>query len=470
MPAQVIELPYRSDSAHWFACIADLPWAAFLDSNAQACWGRPGSRYDIITADPGETLIVRGETAETRDMKGGVARSRADPFRLLRERLGPPTQPLEGIPFAGGALGYFAYDLGRRLERLPDRQRRRSGLPDLALGFYDWALVADHQAQRVRLVSHHRSDAARARLRWLERRFRSGVDRSDPEPFRVTGPLRCNLDRAAYVAGFEAIQDYIRAGDGYQVNYARQFSAPATGSAWRAYLGLRAVNPAPYAAFLALPFVKILSSSPEQFLEVRAGRVTTRPIKGTRPRGADATEDDRQAEALRRSVKDRAENLMIVDLLRNDLGRVCRPGSIRVPRLYALESFASVHHLVSIVTGELAAGRDAVDLLRAAFPGGSITGAPKLRAMEIIEELEPERRGVYCGAIGYLGVDGAMDANIAIRTLTYAQGEIRFGAGGGIVADSEAAAEFQETEDKAARLRQWLARAASDGSRLGSQA
>ena len=462
-----IELPYQADSADLFARIADLPWAAFLDSNASACGGHPGSRYDILTADPDETLIVRGEAAEIRSA-AGIRRSRADPFQLLREGLGSPVEPIEDIPFAGGALGYFAYDLGRRVERLPRWSRDRQGLPEMAVGFYDWAVVVDHARQRTRLVAHDHGDDARERLRQVERRLRRGEDRSDREPFRVTGPVRCNLGRSDYAAGFRAIRDYIHEGDCYQINYARQFSAPAMGSAWRAYRGLRAVNPAPYGAFLDLPFVKILSSSPEQFLEVRAGRVTTRPIKGTRPRGADEREDRERAEALRRSAKDRAENLMIVDLLRNDLGRVCRPGSIRVPHLYALESFASVHHLVSTVTGELEWGRDTVDLLRACFPGGSITGAPKVRAMEIIEELEPERRGVYCGAVGYLGRDGAMDTNVAIRTLTYADGLMRFGAGGGIVADSEEEAEFRETEDKAARLRRLLE--AGGGGKCGEQA
>ena len=446
-----IELPYQTDSASLFTRIADLPWAVFLDSNFPACAGHPGSRYDILTADPHETLVVRGDVAEIRGTEG-VVRSHGDPFALLRERLGPRAEPVEDIPFAGGAVGYFAYDLGRRIERLPCKSRDSQCLPEMALGFYDWALVVDHREKRTRLVSHGRHGDIDDRLRSLERRFRSADDRSDPEPFRVTGPLRCTIGREDYAAGFRTIQHYIREGDCYQVNYARRFSAPAVGSAWRAYLELRAINPAPYGAFLDLPFVKVLGSSPEQFLEVRGGRVTTRPIKGTRPRGADERQDRQRAESLRNSPKDRAENLMIVDLLRNDLGRSCRPGSIRVPGLHALESFASVHHLVSTVTGELAEDRDAVSLLRGCFPGGSITGVPKVRAMEIIEALEPERRGVYCGAVGYLGYDGAMDTNIAIRTMTYVQGEVHFGAGGGIVADSVEATEFQETEDKAARL------------------
>jgi para-aminobenzoate synthetase component 1 len=226
----------------------------------------------------------------------------------------------------------------------------------------------------------------------------------------------------------------------------------ARGEPWLAYRTLRRINAAPFSAYLSTPYGQILSASPEQFLKLSAGSVETRPIKGTRPRSSDPAQDRAAAAALQMSVKDRAENLMIVDLLRNDLGKTCAPGSVKVPKLFALESFATVHHLVSTVTGRLAAGYDALDLLRGCFPGGSITGAPKLRAMEIIEELEPHRRGVYCGAIGYLGFDGGMNTNIAIRTAVHSEGTMRFWAGGGIVADSVMEAEYQESFDKAAAM------------------
>jgi len=228
-----------------------------------------------------------------------------------------------------------------------------------------------------------------------------------------------------------------------------------------AYQALRVINPALFAAFLSTPYAQVLSASPERFLKVENGRVETKPIKGTRPRAGHARLDAELAAALRESVKDRAENVMIVDLLRNDLSKTCRLGSVKVPRLFDVESYATVHHLVSTVTGELGAGRDAIDLLRGAFPGGSITGAPKLRAMQIIEELEPHRRGAYCGSIGYIGYDGNMDMNIAIRTLVYSRGEIRFWAGGGIVADSTLDDEYQETFDKAAAMLKLLQQAST---------
>ncbi len=272
------------------------------------------------------------------------------------------------------------------------------------------------------------------------------------DPFRVTGPVRCNLSRDDYGAAFRRVRRYIRAGDCYQVNLARRFHAPARGDAWWAYRALRRTNPAPFSAFVTTPHGQVLSASPERFLQLRDGRVETRPIKGTRPRGDTPEQDAWLAADLAASPKDRAENLMIVDLLRNDLGRVCALGSVGVPCLFQVESYPTVHHLVSTVTGHLAPGADACGLLRACFPGGSVTGAPKIRAMEIIEELEPHRRGVYCGAIGYLGFDGGMDTNIAIRTLVYNRGEIRCWAGGGIVYDSREQAEYDETLHKAAPL------------------
>jgi len=280
-----------------------------------------------------------------------------------------------------------------------------------------------------------------------------------PRPdFQVRGGITSNLSAREYRSAFDAIKQFLHAGDCYQVNLAQRFSAEAGGDAWAAYLELRRLSPAPYSAYLDWPHVQILCVSPELFLQVRNGEVETRPIKGTRARSADSAEDARRARALRCDPKDRAENLMIVDLLRNDLARNCATGSVRAPQLFGVESYSNVHHLVSTVTGKLRAGCDALDLLRDSFPGGSITGAPKIRAMEIIEQLEPHRRGIYCGAIGYAGDDGNMQTNIAIRTLVYSRGEIRGWAGGAIVADSDCAGEYQETRDKASAMLEVLRR------------
>ncbi len=261
------------------------------------------------------------------------------------------------------------------------------------------------------------------------------------------------MDFATYQTKFDQVQRYIRAGDCYQVNLTKRFSAKVLGQAWPTYMKLRSASPAPYAAYLHLPFATILSNSPESFIQCREQQVVTSPIKGTRPRDHRSKFKDRMAaDALLNSAKDRAENLMIVDLMRNDLSRCCELGSVKVPKLFALHSFANVHHLISTVVGRLRDDLHALDLLKSCFPGGSITGAPKIRAMQIIEELESSRRGLYCGAIGYIGVDGNLETNIAIRTMVLRDGVVRFSAGGGLVLDSCAGDEYQELNDKASMM------------------
>lgn len=435
-------LTYHPDSRRLFEHIADAPWSVFLDS------GRPGTesgRYDILAAEPSATLVTRrGRTEITRSGHPGCI-STADPFDLVRELLGPNTEP-GAWPFAGGAIGYFAYDLGAR--QIPGLANAHdTDLPDMAVAIYDWALVVDHVLKRSALLANRpiADDAWAA----LENRFSQPARAMPRAPFQALSAVSRHVPLAGYRRAFERLQAYIHAGDCYQANLAQGFSARVEGDPWSAYQALRRISPTAHAAYLNLPFGQILSASPERFIEVRERRILTQPIKGTRPRGTDPASDAALARDLAGSDKDRAENLMIVDLLRNDLGKVCIPGSIEVPRLFQVESYSNVHHLVSTITGRLAPGEDALSALRAAFPGGSITGAPKRRAMEIIAELEPEPRGLYCGSIGYIGRDGGMDSNIAIRTLTWQDGLVRFAAGGGIVADSNVDAEYQECLDKA---------------------
>ena len=439
------EIVYRTDSSELFATIARRPWAVFLDS------GHPftrAGRYDILAADPYCVLTTHADVTMITD-RHATRLSTQDPLVLLREAMGDAVATTTNLPFCGGAIGWYGYDLGRRYESLPTLARDAEDLPEMAVGLFDWAVVVDHVERRSWLVGQGRDDETRRRWMSLVRAFNRPMAPVVPQPFRVTGEVRSNMDRATYAAGFARIKDYIRNGDCYQVNFAQRFSAPAEGDGWTAYRRLRELNPAPFAAYINTPYGQALSSSPERLLKLDARRVETKPIKGTRPRGDTPEGDSAMAEELAGSRKDQAENLMIVDLLRNDIGRVCRPGSIAVPKLFDIESYATVHHLVSTVAGELATDRDAFDLLRACFPGGSITGAPKIRAMQIIEELEPHRRGLYCGSIGYIGFDGNMDVNITIRTLVYNRGEIRCWAGGGIVHDSDVDAEYQETFDKA---------------------
>ncbi|SMF97143.1 para-aminobenzoate synthetase component 1 [Methylomagnum ishizawai] len=449
MTPRIEELPYFEDSAALFLPWAERRWAVFLDS------GFPHShqgRYDIIAADPIQTLVTRGALTEIRS-GGSISLSPEDPFSLVRRALGEPAAAIPGLPFQGGAIGYFGYDLARRLERLPETALDADNIPEMVIGIYDWAVVVDHQERRTWLVGQGRGPALEQRWPHLVQAFSQiqtiGWQLDD---FALHSDVVSNLDRARYGRAFDRIQHYIREGDCYQVNLTQRFSAYCSGNPWSAYQLLRPYNPAPFSAYLNYPQVQVLSSSPERFLKVERGRVETKPIKGTRPRSPHPRIDAAHAQELRDSLKDRAENLMIVDLLRNDIGKCCAPGSVHVPKLFEIESYATVHHLVSTVRGHLAEGQDALDLLRGCFPGGSITGAPKIRAMEIIEELEPHRRGVYCGSIGYIGFDGDMDTNIAIRTFAHSDHTIRFWAGGGIVADSDPELEYQECYHKAAAL------------------
>ena len=452
MAALIAELRYREDSAAVFAPIAHEPWAVFLDSGYQ-----PGgdARYDILACDPFMTLTTRNGQTEVTD-RSGSSTSTGDAFAQIQAILQRYHRPgADDLPFSGGAIGYFSYDLARQLESLPALALDAEHVPEMAVGIYDWAVVVDHQVRRTLLVGQGHD--AHTFDRWDELRALFDATHASPAgEFHVTSPVTSNLDLQSYESAFKRVQGYIHEGDCYQVNLAQRFSAAAEGDAWVAYQQLRRISPAPFSAYLNTPAVQVLSASPERFLQVENGRVETKPIKGTRPRGTDAAQDRAYAEALLRSEKDRAENLMIVDLLRNDISKNCAVGSVKAARLFELESFAHVHHLVSTVTGTLATGHDAVDLLRGCFPGGSITGAPKLRAMEIIEALEPHRRGIYCGAIGYIGFNGNMDTSIAIRTAVFSEGQMRFWAGGGIVADSEMAKEYRETLDKASNMLQLM--------------
>ena len=440
-------LPYSSNAAHYFAAIADLPWSVWLDSGGRG-------RYDILTAQPVLTIVTHGDTTQITDSTGSRSTSE-DPFILLAELLNDPVDTIADIKFAGGALGYWGYDLVRRYCKLPNYAMDAEKLPDMAVAIYDWALQIDHQDKTAQLVSYHRYPQTADIIPQILKRLHQLTSKST-DIFQVHGDITSNFSRSTYGQAFEAVNAYLHAGDCYQINLAQRFAAKASGDAFSAYLTLRQLSPSPYSAFLNFPHAQILCASPERFLQVQQGLVETKPIKGTRPCVADVLQNEALIQDLRTNKKDRAENLMIVDLLRNDLGKNCKTGSIQVPNLFEVESYATVHHLVSTVVGELAEGCDALSLLRDCFPGGSVTGAPKQRAMEIIEQLEPQRRGIYCGSIGYIGFDGNMDSNIAIRTLVYSAGEIRFWAGGGIVADSEASAEYQETLDKAAAMLELL--------------
>ncbi|NDL71513.1 aminodeoxychorismate synthase component I [Vreelandella alkaliphila] len=438
-------LPYSPDPLETFSCLRQRPGAVLLDS------GRPtaNGRYDIISSDPLATLEVMpdGQTnfaSAQLELPAALTGDMTAQQQWMLEQLPSAVIPSE-LPFLGGLIGYWSYDLGRNNLAIPSRHPNVTNLPLARLGLYDWCITFDHEMQTAWLIAP--TTRQQAVLKWLAQ-----PSTSPYKSFQLTSSFQAELSQADYTERFDAVQRYIRAGDCYQINLAQRFTARYEGDEWQAYLRLRKATPTPFSGFMAWKNQAVLSLSPERFIQCRDGLVETRPIKGTRPRGKSPEEDIALAEQLLSSTKDRAENVMIVDLLRNDLGRVCAPGSIRVPQLCQLESYPNVHHLVSVVQGQLAKHRSPLSLLTAAFPGGSITGAPKVRAMQIIDELEPCQRSVYCGSLGYIDTRGSMDTSIAIRTMVADAGTLHVWGGGGLVADSKAEEEYTETLDKICHL------------------
>lgn len=471
------ELEPPPDPVDSCARFLDLPYLLLLDSGATGVRQGP---FSFLAADP--AYVVRSKGPITSVLARGSSVWHAAPGGTLQtiETLleGFRTEPLEHLPpFQGGAAGYLGYEYGGQLERLPAPGLDPLTLPDVVFGIYDWVVAWDHSAGRAWIIStgipereHRRALLARDRLRMVLDRLagtprgasKAPRERRSPEfdsfpvadvPHAEAIGLRSTFSRAGYLEAIERVRDYILAGDIFQANLSQRFQARQTDTPFRAYRRLRRRNPAAFSAYFATDEAVVLSVSPERFLRVdHHGRVEASPIKGTRPRGTSSAEDAAFAAELMASEKDRAENVMIADLLRNDLSRVCRPGTVQASAMLRLESHPTVHHLVSTIVGQLEKTATRFDLLRATFPGGSITGAPKVRAMEIIAELEPTVRGVYCGSIGYLSVTGAMDLSIAIRTGVRVGQQFYFQAGGGIVADSDPESEYRETLDKARAL------------------
>lgn len=424
-----LEVPFAPLAAARRAAV--LPGVAFLYSGLRA-YGL--GRYSILAANPAREICGAG-------------------FDALEAELAKLEPGKRGeLPFHGGAIGYFSYEAGRCLERAALRPSAGK-YPDCRFGFYEGALVFDHQEQSTWLVSLAASPSES-----LQRFCAVALseEQADHEPFSLESQLTGNFEREEYLAAVQSIRERIRKGDVYQVNLSQRFEAECSGSAFDLFSRLAEASPAPYAAYLDFGDEQIVSSSPERFLQIADGQATTRPIKGTRSAGASEAEAAAGARELAESEKDRSELLMIVDLERNDLGRVCEPGSVRVDDLFRLERYSTVIHQTADVSGRLEGGRSAIDCVKAMFPGGSITGAPKIRAMQIIDELERGERGIYTGSIGYFDASGAVDLNIAIRTLRIADGRLSFQVGGGIVWDSVPESEYEETLLKAKAMLQAL--------------
>ena len=450
-----------------FTPLANEPWAVWLDScNSEHI----NSQFDILVWQPEITLSTFGELTHIEQKNSAVRVSKEEPLELVdisankifsqynlpnlsqTPDKGDDKKTSTVLPFIGGALGYFSYDLGRRFEKLPSVAQQDISIPDMAIGIYTQAIIFDRKSDKCYLVcpENKRADITQ----YLQDKLRESAfsKKQAVEQFKLTNAWQSNLSKHQYGEKFKQVQDYLLSGDCYQINLAQRFSAKYQGDEFLAYQALRTSNNAPFSAFMRFNDAAILSISPERFLSVKNNRVQSKPIKGTKARDNNPIIDQKNAETLQHSIKDRAENVMIVDLLRNDISKVCLAGSVVVPELFAIESFPAVHHLVSTVEGELAHEYSNTDLLTAAFPGGSITGAPKIRAMEIIEELEPHRRSIYCGSIGYISACGSMDTSITIRTLVCQKNVIHCWAGGGLVADSTLESEYQETYDKVKKI------------------
>jgi para-aminobenzoate synthetase component I len=447
------------------AVIGTWPEPAILESGPT--FGAAG-RWSILAARPRLVYEATDSCWLVRTDNGALEHGDGDVLTVLEALLrrfslaGPADEPDPTIPpFQGGLIGFFGFDLAPRFERLPRRLPRDSRLPDIRLALYDTAIAVDVHSGKVELwawdltgegrdAAVRRSDFWRTDLDRAARNAAGSTGRIRPSKM---GPLSSSFDREAYLATVERVLEYIAAGDVFQVNLSQKFTCRGCPEPLDLYLRLKSASPAPFAAFLAWNDLAVISASPESLIQTKGGQVVTRPIKGTRRRGLTPEEDARLAVELHDSAKDRAELTMIVDLERNDLGRVCRFGSVRVRDRLAVESFAQVHHLVATVEGTLRPEAGPLDVLRAIFPGGSITGAPKIRAMEIIDELETTRRSLYTGSIGYFSRNGASAFNIAIRTILVEGDRASFHVGGGIVADSDPDDEYRETLAKGRGLR-----------------
>ncbi|MCL1142518.1 aminodeoxychorismate synthase component I [Shewanella gaetbuli] len=461
----ITPLNWTNSTHEIFELVCLEPWAMLLDSAGAE---HQDAAFDIIvfnpiatlTSDNGQINFKPTTQLEAQFDNSVKAINQAlkqpdikplDALNICKQQL-YPIKKQSKLPFSGGALGAFSYDLGRTIEQLPTTAVRDIVTSELSIGFYDQCLIYSYHDKTWYYVCYQQ-DVEPSIVNIINSLL---VDKQSQnaltEQFKLTTAWHNQTTKAQYYHRFDQVQQYLLSGDCYQINLTQRFEAEYQGDEWQAYKALTQANKAPFSAFIRLKNYAILSISPERFIQLHENQIETKPIKGTLPRHSDPLLDLQQANKLKQSEKDRAENVMIVDLLRNDIGKVAAPGSVSVPKLFEIESFPAVHHLVSTITAKLSPNYSAIDLLKSSFPGGSITGAPKIRAMEIIEELEPSRRNIYCGSIGYISQDDTMDTSITIRTLITDANKIYCWAGGGVVADSNVDAEYQECFDKVSKI------------------
>ena len=435
----ILKLGYLEDTSIVYDLIHDHDWPIYLCSNNKIF---PDHKYDIITAQPREKIFFYNDKTII-EKNGKKITSTEEPIYVLKDLMKKYKNDNSDLPFTGGAIGYISYDHGARYENISQKYNDFN-IPSFAFGLYDWAYIADHDAKQSCLIYHEKNSFIKSIIDLLN----SYPKNKKKYFFKIMSKCESNTTYNEYKKKFDKIKRYIEEGDCYQINFSQRFSAKYEGDCYSIFKKLNKVYASPYTGFINFPFIKIMTFSPECFISQNKEHVSTKPIKGTRPISKDSIENKKIIDELLNSDKDKAENLMIVDLLRNDFGRNCKYGSVSVENLFDVETFSNVHHLVSTVNGTISNNSDIYSLLKGCFPGGSITGAPKIRAMQIIDEIECSNRGIYCGSIGYISGNDKSNLNIAIRTIFADDNTLYFWGGGGIVYDSEVELEYKETLDK----------------------
>ena len=434
-----ITYDYYGDAYQIFAFIKNNEWPVLLCSHHEKF---KDQRYDIIASDPIEKIYTHQDLTLV-ETSSGTEKFNLEPMDVLSARMKKYDSNFKDIPFSGGAIGYLSYDLGNKYESIENN--KNEDIPLMAFGIYDWCILIDHKYKKTILIYDSESDLINRLKDSLENGSFSVYQN---KPYEISSECKSNISYSEYKKQFDKIQSYIENGDCYQINFSQRFSLNYSGDTWDIFKKISPTYSSPYSAYLHMPFLDIMCFSPERFLSYNGDKVETKPIKGTRPVSKDPKKNQQSIDELLTSDKEKAENLMIVDLLRNDLGRNCEFGSVEVKKLFDVETFANVHHLVSTIEGKISEKSNIYQLIKGCFPGGSITGAPKIRAMQIIDEIEPDNRSIYCGSIGYISFNGMADLNIAIRTVIASKDELFFWGGGGIVYDSEVESEYKETFDK----------------------
>jgi para-aminobenzoate synthetase component I len=440
----IVEIPYINDSSFYYEKIRHLRWPVFLDSSYQKDRAKSEiARYDIIAAEP-FIRVTSGKSGTYIEDSEGRRLQNKIPIKIIEEIMEKYSIQNQKLPFIGGAIGYLSYDL-------KNNTKKNSLIPKMIIGIYDWTVVIDHLKSKAWLIQNNFDKKPSFCWSSLQELFNTPT-KNTSKNFAVIGDVDANLNLYSYRKKFTKVSSYIKEGDCYQVNLSQKYKVSTSGDSWIFYKKFRVMNKSPYMAYLSYDDFEIMSGSPEQFIQSRNKNITTRPIKGTRARDNDPVKDKANLKELSLSLKDQAENLMIVDLLRNDLAINCELGSIKVDELFTVESYPNVHHLVSSITATLKNNSNNYKLLNDAFPGGSITGTPKSRAIEIIDELEEHSRDVYCGSVIYFSFNQMMDSNIAIRSMIHQDHILHFYSGGGLTVDSTATSEYQEIKDKAQNI------------------